>query len=64
VSERIKTFIYKARGNHLFIMAISCLVPLGLLYATVSVFDADINNLFVIFVLLCPLMHFLMMRKH
>jgi hypothetical protein len=64
VSERIKMLFSKARGNHLFIMAVSCLIPLGLLYTTVHVFGADMNSLFVLFVLLCPLMHFLMMRKH
>jgi hypothetical protein len=52
------------RGNHLLIMAVSCLIPLGLLYTTVNVFNADMNSLFVFFVLLCPLLHFLMMRNH
>ncbi len=64
MSERIKILFSKVKGNHLLIMAVSCLIPLGLLYTTVHVFDADMNSLFVIFVLLCPLMHFLMMRKH
>lgn len=64
MSERIKILFSKMKGNHLFIMAVSCLIPLALLYTSSHVFGADMDSMFVLFVLLCPLLHFLMMRKH
>lgn len=63
-SSYVKAFISQAKGNHLLIMAISCLVPIALLYVAVSFFGRDINSLSLVIVLVCPLMHFLMMKKH
>lgn len=50
------------RNNHVLLMAIGCVLPLGIL-AAIFVFNLPLGTvgLFAI-VLLCPLMHLLMMR--
>ncbi|KPU27302.1 hypothetical protein TR13x_06050 [Caloranaerobacter sp. TR13] len=50
--------------KHLFIMLLSCLIPIGLIILLTN-FDRRPNNYYWLVFLLCPLMHvFMMIRMH
>ncbi len=57
-----KTIIEKIKSNHFLIMAICCGVPLILLLAATYFFGLNKAYLVWFMVLLCPLMHYFMMR--
>ena len=64
LTARLMTVANKLVSNHFIIMIVSCVVPLAIIFATVNFVDIEKSGLFWLFILLCPLMHFLMMRKH
>ncbi len=53
----------KNKRGHYLMMLICCALPLLLLIAAVSFFDLGKAGLYWLVFLLCPLMHFVMMRK-
>jgi len=50
------------RHNHLLMMLICCALPLLLLFVAVSIFSLSNSYLYWSVLLLCPLMHFFMMK--
>lgn len=64
LTARLMTLANKLASNHFIIMIASCVVPLVLIFAIVNFVDIERTGFFWLFILLCPLMHFLMMRKH
>ncbi len=52
----------KIKHNHGLLMIICCLVPLALLFAAVKYFGFSRSYLFWFILLLCPAMHYFMMK--
>ncbi len=64
LTARLVTVANKLVSNHFFVMIASCVVPLVLILSIVNFVDIENTGLFWLFILLCPLMHLFMMRKH
>jgi hypothetical protein len=64
LTTRLMTVANKLVSNHFIIMIVSCVVPLVLILSIVNFVDVEKSGLFWLFILLCPLMHLFMMRKH
>ena len=58
----MKEFLNKIRHNHLVMMLICCLVPLAVLVVAINFFGVSRSYLTWAIFLLCPLLHFIMMR--
>lgn len=52
----------KIRQNHLLMMILCCAVPLAIVFGAVYWFGAPRSYLYWLVLLLCPLMHFFMMK--
>ncbi len=61
-NTNIKEKIQKIRHNHGLMMIICCALPLILLIGAVYVFGLSNRYLFWFILLLCPLMHYFMMK--
>ncbi len=59
---KLKDFYEKIKHNHGLMMLLCCGIPLLLLYGAVYFFGLSKSYLFWFIILLCPLMHFWMMR--
>ncbi len=55
-------WIEKIKHNHGLMMIICCLVPLALLFAAVKYFGLSRSYLFLFILLLCPVMHYFIMK--
>jgi len=62
VMKANKPEIKKLKHNHGLMMLLCCVVPLLLLIGAVYLFGLSKSYLYWFFLLLCPLMHFLMMK--
>lgn len=58
----LKEFFKRIKHNHGLMMVLCCLVPLLLLYGAVYFFGLSKSYLYWFAILLCPLMHFWMMK--
>jgi hypothetical protein len=58
----LKEAYSRIRHDHSLMMVICCMVPLALLYTAVYVFGVSKGYLYWSIILLCPLMHFIMMK--
>ena len=58
----IKKKIQKIRHNHVLLMIICCIVPLALVFMLVYLFGFSRSYLFWVVLLLCPVMHYFMMK--
>ncbi len=61
-SKGNKSIIEKIKNNHALMMIICCGAPLILILAAVYFFGLSKSYLFWFMLLLCPLMHYFMMR--
>lgn len=52
----------KIRHNHMLMMLLCCVLPLAAIYAAVYFFGISRSYIFWAFLVLCPLMHYLMMK--
>ena len=59
----LKNIFKKIKQNHWLMMVICCLVPLITLIAVVYIFGLDNKYLFWFILLLCPILHYFMMRN-
>ncbi len=59
---KLKDFYEKIKHNHGLMMLLCCGIPLLLLYGAVYFFGLSKSYLFWFIILLCPLMHFWMMK--
>lgn len=59
----LKELYNKIKHNHVLMMVVCCGVPLLLLLGAVYIFGLSKNYLFWFILLLCPLMHFFMMKN-
>ncbi len=58
----VKEKIQKIRHNHSLMMLICCGVPLLLLVVAIYIFGLSKSYLFWFILLLCPIMHYFMMK--
>lgn len=58
----LKYWYNKIRQRPILMISICCIVPLTLLFVVIYIFGVRSNYLFWLIILLCPLMHFWMMR--
>ncbi len=59
----LKTIWQKIKQNHLLMMVVCCVVPIVLVIGLFSLFKVG-NYWIWLIILLCPLMHFFMMKGH
>ena len=59
---KLKGLYRKIRHNHLLMMVICCVAPLILLIGATYLFGISRSYLYWSILLLCPLMHFFMMK--
>ena len=50
------------RQNHMLLMVICCALPIIGIYAAVYLFGISKNYIFWVFLIMCPLMHYFMMK--
>ena len=53
----------KIKHNHLLMMIICCVVPIALILAAANIWGFGSRKIFWLFLILCPLMHYLMMKE-
>ena len=58
----ISNFFNKIKQNHWLMMIICCIVPLIILIVAVYIFGLSSKYLFWLVLLLCPIMHYFMMK--
>lgn len=58
----ISKLFNKIRQNHWLMMAVCCLLPIILLIAAVYFFGLSKTYLILFVILLCPIMHYIMMK--
>lgn len=54
----------KIKNNHLLLMVLCCAIPIILIIGFTLLFKRSSNYLIWLIILLCPLMHFFMMKGH
>ena len=59
-----KNLWQKVRKNHLFLVILCCLAPLALIIGFLFLLKGNKGYLVWLILLLCPVLHFWMMRKH
>lgn len=60
--SKIKSQFEKIKKDHGLMMIICCLAPLMILFVALKFFNVNKNYIAWIILLLCPLMHFFMMK--
>lgn len=63
METQTKSWFEKIKHNHVLMMVLCCVVPLILVYAAVYYFGLSKSYLFWTVLILCPLMHFFMMKS-
>ena len=58
----LKTYIKKIKENHWLMMLLCCGIPFILLLVAVNIFGLSNRYLYWFIILLCPVMHFWMMK--
>lgn len=59
----MKKWIEKIRHNHMLMMILCCAAPIIAIYAAVYFFGLSKTYIFWAFLILCPLMHYFMMKE-
>jgi len=60
----LKKFWQNIKQNHLLLMILCCLIPIVLIIGFFSLFKGNSDCWIWLIILLCPLMHFWLMRGH
>ena len=58
-----RSFLQRIKRNHAVMMLVCCIVPLALVFALVYFFGLSKSYLYWVVLLLCPIMHYFMMRQ-
>ena len=61
--KREDTWFRRIKKNHLLMMVLCCVVPLLILMGAVYFLNVSKNYLFWLVLLLCPIMHYFMMKE-
>ena len=62
INLSLKKLIQKIKNNHLLVMLICCAIPIILLIVLISFFKIDNKYLVWSLILLCPIIHYFMMK--